>query len=244
MAYTSLRAAPPLSPPQHSKVPREQTTEQQHNRRQGRTREARAGLLRASRAIARLDKTRILNCFMHLGMLEAIEIRLEIVLGNFRCLSISNCGFPAPDETLLLRLRRRLLRLRWRRRLLRRRLVRPRRLARRLGPGSGSGEEADKLEHALRLQRLDPLARACSPGRCASLCESHLIFPSPSTFPDRLHRRIVRVCESAHQVAGRIHVDLAPVHSCGQAHSCAPDTGRQADWSRERTPRPPHGRAL
>mmetsp|Transcript_14317 Transcript_14317/g.41999 ORF Transcript_14317/g.41999 Transcript_14317/m.41999 type:complete len:243 (-) Transcript_14317:428-1156(-) len=70
----------------------------------------------------------------------------------------------------------------------------------RLGPGSGSGEEADKLEHALRLQRLDPLARACSPGR-----------------------RIVRVCaaQSAHQVAGR-----------------------QADWSRERTPRPPYGRAL
>ncbi len=40
---------------------------------------------------------RILNCFMHLGMLEAIEIRMEIVSGNFRCLSISNCGFPAPD---------------------------------------------------------------------------------------------------------------------------------------------------
>ena len=39
----------------------------------------------------------ILNCFMHLGMLEAIEIRMEIVSGNFRCLSISNCGFPAPD---------------------------------------------------------------------------------------------------------------------------------------------------
>ena len=35
---------------------------------------------------------------MHLGMLEAIEIRMEIVSGNFRCLSISNCGFPAPDE--------------------------------------------------------------------------------------------------------------------------------------------------
>ena len=41
---------------------------------------------------------RILNCFMHLGMLEAISIRMEIVSGNFRCLSISNCGFPAPDE--------------------------------------------------------------------------------------------------------------------------------------------------
>ena len=41
---------------------------------------------------------RILNCFMHLGMLEAIEIRMEIVSGNFRCLSISNCGFPAPDD--------------------------------------------------------------------------------------------------------------------------------------------------
>ncbi|EOD26167.1 hypothetical protein EMIHUDRAFT_236965 [Emiliania huxleyi CCMP1516] len=40
---------------------------------------------------------RILNCFMHLGMLEAISIRMEIVSGNFRCLSISNCGFPAPD---------------------------------------------------------------------------------------------------------------------------------------------------
>ena len=40
---------------------------------------------------------RILNSFMHLGMLEAIEIRMEIVSGNFRCLSISNCGFPAPD---------------------------------------------------------------------------------------------------------------------------------------------------
>ena len=35
---------------------------------------------------------------MHLGMLEAISIRMEIVSGNFRCLSISNCGFPAPDE--------------------------------------------------------------------------------------------------------------------------------------------------
>ena len=34
---------------------------------------------------------------MHLGMLEAIEIRMEIVSGNFRCLSISNCGFLAPD---------------------------------------------------------------------------------------------------------------------------------------------------
>ena len=42
---------------------------------------------------------RILNCFMHLGMLEAIEIRMEIVSGNFRCLSISNCGFPAPDDS-------------------------------------------------------------------------------------------------------------------------------------------------
>ena len=37
---------------------------------------------------------------MHLGMLEAIEIRMEIVSGNFRCLSISNCGFPAPDAQL------------------------------------------------------------------------------------------------------------------------------------------------
>ena len=27
---------------------------------------------------------------MHLGMLEAIEIRMEVVSGNFRCLSISN----------------------------------------------------------------------------------------------------------------------------------------------------------
>ena len=43
---------------------------------------------------------RILNCFMHLGMLEAIKIRMEIVSGNFRCLSISNCGFPAPDDCL------------------------------------------------------------------------------------------------------------------------------------------------
>ena len=43
-------------------------------------------------------RARILNCFMHLGMLEAIEIRMEIVLGNFRCLPQHlNCGFPAPD---------------------------------------------------------------------------------------------------------------------------------------------------
>ena len=41
---------------------------------------------------------RILNCFMHLGMLEAISIKMEIVSGNLRCRSISNCGFPAPDE--------------------------------------------------------------------------------------------------------------------------------------------------
>ena len=40
---------------------------------------------------------RILNCFMHLGMLEAISIKMEIVSGNLRCRSISNCGFPAPD---------------------------------------------------------------------------------------------------------------------------------------------------
>ena len=52
---------------------------------------------------------RILNCFMHLGMLEAIEIRMEIVSGNFRCLSISNCGFPAPDVTKLCAGRRLLL---------------------------------------------------------------------------------------------------------------------------------------
>ena len=39
------RPHPPCRPPQHSKVPREQTRAQQHNRRQGRTREARAGLL-------------------------------------------------------------------------------------------------------------------------------------------------------------------------------------------------------
>ena len=42
---------------------------------------------------------RILNCFMHLGMLEAISIKMEIVSGNLRCRSISNCGFPAPDDT-------------------------------------------------------------------------------------------------------------------------------------------------
>ena len=39
---------------------------------------------------------RILNCFMHLGMLEAIEIRMEIVSGNFRCLSISNFAGSPP----------------------------------------------------------------------------------------------------------------------------------------------------
>ena len=44
---------------------------------------------------------RILHCFMHLGMLEAISIRMEIVSGNFRCLSISNCGFPAPDAGVM-----------------------------------------------------------------------------------------------------------------------------------------------
>ena len=49
---------------------------------------------------------RILNCFMHLGMLEAIEIRMEIVSGNFRCLSISNCGFPAPDDVYTTRISR------------------------------------------------------------------------------------------------------------------------------------------
>ena len=45
-AYTSLRPRPPCRPPQHSKVPRDK---QQHNntdRRQGRTCETRAGLLR------------------------------------------------------------------------------------------------------------------------------------------------------------------------------------------------------
>ena len=36
------------------------------------------------------------HCFMHFGMLEAIEIRMEIVSGNFRCLKHLKLRVPSP----------------------------------------------------------------------------------------------------------------------------------------------------